>query len=311
MPEIRRFIRLVATLLAITVVAACATLPEPAPMPPTRAVVASERTDLGRIALAARPEVELTGFRLLPAGDDALATRLELVRRAEVSLDVQYYQIVDDATGRSFLGALRDAALRGVRVRLLIDDLYTAGEDELLLGLAATPNLELRLFNPFPAGRGGFASRFAASLFDFDRVNRRMHNKLFVADGAIAVVGGRNIGDAYFKQSRGDNFVDLDVAVVGALVPRLGVLFDRYWNSEFVRPIGTVVRHDASPAELAHRFDRETDPATLPVPRPPAPNDAQIDAAMQGNACRCATYVRIRQAIKTAAGVDPKDTREV
>ncbi|MBX3643877.1 MAG: phospholipase D family protein [Rubrivivax sp.] len=281
MPEIRRFIRLVATLLAITVVAACATLPEPAPMPPTRAVVASERTDLGRIALAARPEVELTGFRLLPAGDDALATRLELVRRAEVSLDVQYYQIVDDATGRSFLRALRDAALRGVRVRLLIDDLYTAGEDELLLGLAATPNLELRLFNPFPAGRGGFASRFAASLFDFDRVNRRMHNKLFVADGAIAVVGGRNIGDAYFKQSRGDNFVDLDVAVVGALVPRLGVLFDRYWNSEFVRPIGTVVRHDASPVELAHRFDRATDPAT----RPPAPDDAPGDGRFVDELC--------------------------
>jgi putative cardiolipin synthase len=277
MPAIGRFFRSVAALLAIPFVAACATLPEPTPMPPTRAVVATERTELGRIALTARPDADLTGFRLLPAGDDALATRLELVRRAEVSLDVQYYQIVDDATGRTFLRALRDAALRGVRVRLLIDDLYTAGEDELLLGLAATPNLELRLFNPFPAGRDGFASRFAASLFDFDRVNRRMHNKLFIADGAIAVVGGRNIGDAYFKQTRGDNFVDLDVAVVGALVPRLGVLFDRYWNSEFVRPIGTVVRPNASPAELAHRFDRETDPAALPAPRPPAPEDAPGD----------------------------------
>lgn len=277
MPSIGGFLRSVAALLATAFAAACATLPEPAPMPPTRAVVASERTELGRTAIAARPDVDLTGFRLLPAGDDALATRLELVRRAEVSLDVQYYQIVDDATGRTFLRALRDAALRGVRVRLLIDDLYTAGEDELLLGLAATPNLELRLFNPFPAGRGGFASRFAASLFDFDRVNRRMHNKLFVADGAIAVLGGRNIGDAYFKQTRGDNFVDLDVAVVGALVPRLGVLFDRYWNSEFVRPIDTVVRHDASPAELAQRFDRATDPATLLALRPPARDDAPGD----------------------------------
>ena len=109
------------------------------------------------------------------------------------------------------------------RVRVLMDDLYTSGEDELLRGFAATPNVELRLFNPFPAGRGSLLARFGASLFDFNRVNRRMHNKLFIADGAMAVAGGRNIGNQSFRRTAGENFIDLDTFVTGALIPRLGV----------------------------------------------------------------------------------------
>jgi len=141
-------------LLAL-LISGCTALPPAQPGPPSKALKASNDTTLGRIALAAAPDPDLSGFRLMPGGDFALSARLELARRAERQLDVQYYHIENDATGRHFLRALRDAARRGVRVRLLMDDLYTSGEDELLLGLAATPNFELRLYNPFRSGRNG------------------------------------------------------------------------------------------------------------------------------------------------------------
>ncbi|MCY1212997.1 Cardiolipin synthase C [compost metagenome] len=253
--------------------AGCATLPDEAPRPPTKAIAVSADTALGKIALASQPDPDLSGFRLMPGGDFAFDTRLQLARRAQRTLDVQYYQIENDETGRYLLRTLRDAAQRGVRVRLLMDDLYTSGEDELLLGLAATPNVELRLFNPFPAGRGSLLKRFTASLFDFSRVNRRMHNKLFIADGAMAVAGGRNIGNQYFRRTTGPNFIDLDTFVTGALIPRLGVLFDQYWNSPHVRPIGAVVHTDLPREELQRRFDAATGPDTTPPPPKPAPND--------------------------------------
>ncbi|CAN5212138.1 phospholipase D family protein [soil metagenome] len=240
---------------------------------PSKAIPTSSQTTLGRIAAESLPDPDLSGFRLMPSGGFALSARLELARRAERSLDVQYYQIEDDETGRYLLRQLRDAAARGVRVRLLMDDLYTSGEDELLLGLAAHPNVELRLFNPFPAGRSSLQMRFGASLFDFDRVNRRMHNKLFIADGAMAVAGGRNIGNQYFTRTAGENFIDLDTFVTGALLPRLASLFDQYWNSPYVLPVEKVVKSDASREERRRRFEELTGPATTPPPDPPAPND--------------------------------------
>ncbi|RZI78387.1 MAG: phospholipase D family protein [Variovorax sp.] len=259
--------------LAALLAGGCATLPDGLAGPPSKALRASADTTLGRLAQAAAPDRDLSGFRLMPGGDFALSTRLELARRAERTLDVQYYHIENDETGRYFLRTLRDAARRGVRVRLLMDDLYTSGEDALLLGLAATPNLEIRLFNPFPAGRSSLVGRFAASLFNFDRVQRRMHNKLFIADGAMAVAGGRNIGNQYFTRTAGPNFLDLDTFVAGALLPRLGNLFDQYWNSEYVLPLHAVVKSDASREELQAVFERMTGPENTPPPSPPAPND--------------------------------------
>ena len=259
--------------VAALLLSGCATLPDEAPRPPTKALAVSADTALGRIALASQPDPDLSGFRLMPGGDFAFDTRIQLARRAQRTLDVQYYQIENDETGRYLLRTLRDAAQRGVRVRLLMDDLYTSGEDELLLGLAATPNVELRLFNPFPAGRGSLLRRFTASLFDFSRVNRRMHNKLFIADGAMAVAGGRNIGNQYFRRTAGQNFIDLDTFVTGALIPRLGNLFDQYWNSAHVRPIQSVVASSLSREELQKRFDAATGPDTTPPPPKPAPND--------------------------------------
>lgn len=255
------------------VLAGCASLAPHTPLKQAYAIKASVETYLGAAALSSQPDPDLTGFRLLPSGDFSLHARLEMARRAQRSLDVQYYQVQDDQVGRTVLRAIRDAALRGVRVRLLIDDLYTAGEDPLLLALAATPNVELRLFNPFPAGRSGLAKRFAASLLDFSRVNHRMHNKLFIADGAVAVAGGRNLGDEYFSKSTGENFVDIDAFVAGAVVPRLSGLFDLYWNSDYVRPIGEIVQSPLSAQDLRQQFEALTGPDTTPALPPPPPND--------------------------------------
>src|SRR5207248_6520528 len=186
----------------------------------------------------------------------ALDTRVQLARRTTHSLDVQYYLIQNDMTGRLLMRNLRDAALRGVRVRLLVDDLYTTGGDEMFRTFAAFPNVDVRLFNPFCCGRESLSSKYIASLGDFGRLNHRMHNKLFIADGAMVVAGGRNIADEYFMRSMTDNFVDMDVLVVGDVVPKLQTIFDAYWNSSHVYPVESIIAGDADRSELRRRFDR-------------------------------------------------------
>jgi len=144
-------------------------------------------------------------------------------------------------------------------VRLLVDDLYTVGADPLFHGLAAFPNVEVRLFNPFCCARQSVASRYAASLRDFRRLNHRMHNKLFIADGAIAVMGGRNIADEYFARSASSNFVDMDVLVVGAVVPQLASIFDAYWNSREAYPVGAILGESADADEARRSFNHFVD----------------------------------------------------
>jgi putative cardiolipin synthase len=168
---------------------------------------------------------------------------------------VQYYLIQNDRTGRLLMRTLRDAASRGVRIRLLVDDLYTAGADPMFRGLAAFPNVEVRLFNPFCCARGSLVSKFVASIGDFRRLNRRMHNKLFIADGAIAVMGGRNIADEYFTRSETHNFVDMDVFIVGAVVPQLTSIFDVYWNSPQAYPVELIVGGSAYREDERRAFD--------------------------------------------------------
>ena len=261
-------------LSAVAVFAGCAGLPRDVQRPPSQAIAASADTDLGRIALASAPDRTRSGFRLLSWSAQSLAARIELIRRAQVSLDVQYYVIHDDETGRHVLRALRDAAGRGVRVRLLVDDLYTAGTDPLLLGLSAYPNVEVRLFNPFPMGRDSLSARLTLSLFDLGRVNHRMHNKLLVADGAMAVAGGRNIGNEYFMVSGLANYIDLDAFAVGPIVAKLAALFDQYWNSDTVFPVRSIAVPEGTDAELRARFEASTDPARG-APPAPAPKYAK------------------------------------
>jgi len=188
----------------------------------------------------------LSGFRLMPAGFYSLDARVELARRATRSLDLQYYQINNDKTGHLLLRNVRDAAKRGVRVRLIVDDLYTIGGDELFIGLAAFPNVEVRLFNPFCCGRDSLLSKYTSSLTDFGRLNHRMHNKLFIAD-------------EYFMRSMTDNFVDMDALIVGAVVPQLVNIYDSYWNSRHVFPVQDVIKTSLTQEQLQRRFDELVD----------------------------------------------------
>ncbi|HZT54642.1 MAG TPA: phospholipase D family protein [Burkholderiaceae bacterium] len=225
----------------------CAVLPPPAEREVSVAVPASANEPLGRIALQSVPAGQDSGFRPLPLANWSMDARLTLVREARKTLDLQFYLLQNDVTGHTLARAVRDAALRGVRVRLLVDDLYTAENIHLLLGLAAYPNVEVRLFNPFAGGRGFGLTRWLVGLNEFSRINHRMHNKLMVADGAFAIAGGRNMADEYFFSSKGGNFVDFDLLVAGAAVPRLAAIFDTYWNSPRIYPLDAIetARHDA------------------------------------------------------------------
>lgn len=238
------------------------------------AIEQSSGTTLGRIAQDSSPAPDQSGFRLMPLGTFSLDARLQLAKRAESSLDVQYYHIENDETGRLLLRALYAAAQRGVRVRLLIDDLYTGGLDEFFLGFASHSNVEVRLFNPFCCAREkGQAGRFLTSLNDFRRLNHRMHNKMFIADGAMAVIGGRNVANEYFLRSMAENFVDVDAFVVGAVLPSMQYLFDRYWNSLAVYPLASIASTSLTRQQLQARFEDAIGPAHTPPQEPLPTND--------------------------------------
>jgi putative cardiolipin synthase len=237
----------------------CGALPLRSDAPVSIAAEPPRDSPLARMAAKSVAAPELSGFRLMPHAAYSFDARIQLTRRAERSLDIQYYLIANDLTGRMLLRNVRDAAKRGVHVRLLVDDLYTSGADSMFIGLAAFPNVEVRLFNPFCCGRGGFVSKFAASLLDFRRVNHRMHNKLFIADAAMAVAGGRNIADEYFIRSMSANFVDMDAFFVGGVVTKLERIFDTYWNSPQAYPIADIVSTELTAGQLQERFDRLVD----------------------------------------------------
>ncbi|HEX8756572.1 MAG TPA: phospholipase D family protein [Steroidobacteraceae bacterium] len=204
----------------------------------TQATRASSSTTLGRLAAAplAGPKRQ-SGAMLLLHGPDALAARIALIQAAEAALDVQYYIWQRDATGLVLLNELRKAAGRGVRIRLLLDDNGIRGLDGDLAALDALPNFEVRLFNPFVLR----TLKSLGYVFDFVRLNRRMHNKSLSADGAISIVGGRNIADVYFGFGTGVQFLDTDVMVAGQVVAEIGASFDRYWQSSSAHPIARIV----------------------------------------------------------------------
>jgi putative cardiolipin synthase len=205
-------------------------------------------TRLGRAAQAAARHHDPghSGVALLDQGRDAFAARVLLAEAAERTLDVQYYIWANDMSGQLLLGALRRAADRGVRVRLLLDDLGTSGLDGPLAELNAHPQVEVRLFNPFSTRR----FKPLGFLTDFARANRRMHNKSFTADSQASVLGGRNVGDAYFGAEADTLFVDLDVMTIGPVVPQIAADFDRYWASPSAYPLSAVLgtpEADATP----------------------------------------------------------------
>ncbi len=179
----------------------------------------------------------LTGVRPLSNGADAFAARIILANAAVSSIDAQYYIWYADLTGYMLLDALRRAADRGVRVRLLLDDNGTSGLDPELAALEAHPNVEVRIYNPFNLRR----FKVLCYTFDFFRLNRRMHNKSFTVDGLVTILGGRNVGDRYFDTGPDALFIDLDVLATGAIVPRVSDDFDRYWACLSAHPAGPIV----------------------------------------------------------------------
>jgi cardiolipin synthase C len=263
-------LRAVVAGLTSVLISGCGTLPMLPDRPTSSALQPGSDGPLVRSVQDSTPNPNMTGFRLMPIGFSSLDARVELARRAVHSLDVQYYLIANDRTGRLFMRNLRDAALRGVRVRLLVDDLNTTGGDEMFRGLAAFQNVEVRLFNPFCCGRQSVATKFMASLVAFQRLNHRMHNKLFIADGVAAVMGGRNIADEYFTRSPTNNFVDMDVLVVGGVMQRLRSIFDAYWNSQEAYPVETIVAASGDRVDLQRRFDHLVEDGeqmtSVPVP---------------------------------------------
>ena len=189
-------------------------------------------------ARAAQNRPGLTGVAPLGNGADAFAARTLLADTAVSSIDAQYYIWHGDLTGTLLLDALRRAADRGVRVRLLLDDNGTSGLDAEIAQLNAHENAEVRLYNPFNLRR----FKLLSFGFDFFRLNRRMHNKSFTVDGLATIVGGRNIGDEYFGIGSTPLFVDLDVLAVGKIVPEVATDFDRYWASPSVHPAGAILK---------------------------------------------------------------------
>ena len=213
------------------------------------------------MADAASKHPGLSGLHLLPDARDAFAARVLLIRTAERTLDLQYYIWHGDRSGTLLLEAVHQAAERGVRVRLLLDDNGIAGLDKTLSALDAHPNIAIRLFNPF---RIRFPKAIGY-LTDFTRLNRRMHNKSLTADAAATIVGGRNVGDEYFGAGDGGLFADLDVLAIGPIVADVATDFDRYWNSEASYSARQILR-PVSPYHLRRLSRRasivERDPAT-------------------------------------------------
>lgn len=253
--------------------AACTGLPPRGAAVASQALGGGDDTPLGHIVRESRPAHETlpSGFRLLPSGESAFAARIALAERAVRSIDAQYYHVHDDAAGHALLRALRDAARRGVRVRLLVDDLYSGPIAGLLRALAAEPQAQVRLFNPLPVRGGPPLARMTLSWPDFERINHRMHNKLLVVDGVVAIYGGRNIGNAYFMRDGEANFVDLDLLSTGAVVVELAAAFDLYWNSDRVWTAQAVLG-EAGDADRA-AFDRRADTAHADLGLEP-PRDA-------------------------------------
>lgn len=238
-----RFLKIMLALVVLAVIAIIVMrllfpLPERPADQESTYVPASEGTTLGRAVLeTAADHPDQSGVVPLFDGRDALAARILMARRAEETIDAQYYIWQADTTGWLLLEELRAAAERGVRVRLLLDDNGIPGLDSVLAALDAHENVEVRLFNPFTLR----SPKLASFLFDFSRLNRRMHNKAMIVDGAAAIVGGRNIGDIYFAYGDGIAYFDLDVMAIGPIVDDVSSNFDDYWNSESSYPANTIL----------------------------------------------------------------------
>lgn len=267
--------RLAVPALLSVLLTGCTALPSLDSRPTSHVIPAHEaaQTPLGEtLSELAKSHPGMSGIYPLPDSHEAFAVRNLLADAAQQTLDIQYYIWRNDLTGTLMMHSLKKAADRGVRVRLLLDDSAGVGFDKILATLDAHENIEVRLFNPlairFP--------RWVNYVMDFRRVNRRMHNKTFIADSQAAIIGGRNIGDEYFGAAQDFLFSDMDVVAVGPVVHDVSHDFDRYWNSESAYPVSLLL--PPAPPEALEEL-RNKALATTADPKA----QAFVDAMRQSN----------------------------
>ncbi|MGE5028136.1 MAG: phospholipase D-like domain-containing protein, partial [Betaproteobacteria bacterium] len=226
-------------ILIVAVLSGCASLPPGSDFTktPSSALAHPEETRLGRqFENAAREHNGNSGFRIIPVGADGFLTRMQMINAAERTLDLQYFIFRGDVTGQLLTDAVLHTADRGVRVRVLIDDGETVAGDEQITVLQAHPSVEIRIFNPFAYRGHIMLFRGIEFMFNASRLDYRMHNKLLVVDNAVALIGGRNIGDQYFQIDPESQFADDDVFAAGPIAQQLSATFDDYWNSALSIP---------------------------------------------------------------------------
>jgi len=235
------------------VAASCSTSPLRTDVPKEHTQALPPATDTASaryVQSEAKQHPDLSGFRLLTRSTNALMSRIAMIDHAAHSVDLQYYIFENDDTGRLVAQRLLAAADRGVRVRLLLDDLGLGDKDRVFDALDAHPQIEVRRFNPFRTSHPSLPSKIAQFLIEGQRLNRRMHNKSFIVDNVAAIVGGRNIGDAYFDAAADTNFRDMDVIAIGTVVAAASKAFDNYWNSDAAFPAAAFGDRHATDANL-------------------------------------------------------------
>lgn len=277
---LKRLALLACATAAMLLVGCAASLPKDVERPISTALSQPQDTGLGNLITQTRPATarpDASAFALISGPAHALSSRMALVESAQQTLDLQYYAIhADQSTGR-LLRAIVHAAKRGVRVRVLLDDFHSTGPDAQVMRLAFVPNVEMRMFNPLAGSRASTVGRAWTLLTDFQRAQQRMHNKLFVADNALAVIGGRNLGDAYFDASNDGNFVDLDVLTGGPVVKDLSHSFDSYWNNVRAYPVQSLVSEQEL-LKLKSQFEQE-DSKSASEPAPESSSQPRLDDA--------------------------------
>ncbi len=235
--------RLLLVVLSVAVLGGCASLPPGSDFPriASAALAHPEETRLGRqFDNAGREHDGSSGFRIIPVGADGFLIRMQMINAAQRTLDLQYFIFRGDETGRLLTAAVLHAADRGVRVRVLVDDGETEVGDEQISALRAHSAVEIRIFNPFAYRGHSKLHRAVEFMFNASRLDYRMHNKLLVVDNALALMGGRNIGDQYFQIDPESQVADDDIFIAGPIAQQLSATFDEYWNSYLSIPAGAL-----------------------------------------------------------------------
>ena len=301
---------------------ACASLPSEVARPVSTALANPSSTRLGQ-GVEARARTAGTrndsGFALVSTAELAFTSRMTLIKAAQKTLDLQYYAVHFDDSSERLFDALREAASRGVRVRILLDDFNTAGKNAQVLKLAFENNIELRLFNPLPSGRASPVVRIISSLSDVARLQRRMHNKIFVADNAVAITGGRNLGDTYFGQGEDANFVDLDILAAGRIARDLSRSFDQYWNNPLAYPAQSLMtaqeidaikpkNRSGDAADTGVAADRDTPARPVAISTVTAGGNGDNSSRAPVNATHTARIVSSPTGVSTTIPALPDDT---